>query len=232
MSLRDLNPATRRRLRWHGWLLTLCCVAVGVLTSWLLLRVFDVDSPAIRYGAGAVVMYAVGMVLGVRVWLVAFAASVREEAGRLGHAAKMERAAFNADTERAALHRRIHHKFEWADVLGNIGDLFQMEELALVVIVPALILGLIGLLMLAGLLPVMLVDGVAAMLAEVAVQFVFGALPARRALRPRDPGDPWLDIVGRTWIVGLMLLVASVCAGWVLQQTEPGARSIGDLFRR
>lgn len=77
MSLRELHPRTRRRLRWHGWLLTAWCLAVGLASSWTLLHVFDVTLPAARYAMSALLMYALGLVLGVQVWLKHFAASVR-----------------------------------------------------------------------------------------------------------------------------------------------------------
>src|SRR5690349_4939005 len=105
MSLRDLNTATRRRLRWHGWLLTLWCVAVGFATSAFLLRVLHVEQPAVRYAMVAVVMYAVGLVAGTRFWLRHFAASVRAEAD-LGRADALERQAHDRESAKPSLVRR------------------------------------------------------------------------------------------------------------------------------
>ena len=66
MSLRDLNVATRRRLRFHAWLLTAWCVGLGFASSWILLHVFGLRLPAPRYGIAAVVMYGLGLVVGAR----------------------------------------------------------------------------------------------------------------------------------------------------------------------
>jgi hypothetical protein len=79
--------------------------------------------------------------------------------------------------------------------------------------------------------PVLLMDGIAGLLAEVAVQFVFGALIARRVMRPQSHDAAFMSIVARTWLIGLLLFVASVGAGWLLHESAPGAVSVGDLFR-
>ena len=234
MSLRELNARTRSRLRWHGWVLTLWCVAIGVVTSWVLLRVLNLRAPAARYSISAIVMYSLGLVAGTRVWLRHFSESVREEAGLLGPAEAAERAGFDA-TQRAREQRgsTIGGTFEWANAFADLADLFSgLGEMAAVLFVPALVLFALGALMLVGALPMVLADGVAALLAEMAVQFVFGALLVRRVMRPQSHDDAFLHIVGKTWIVGILLLLASAAAGWFLTQLEPGAASIGDLFRR
>ncbi len=229
MSLRELNARTRRRLRFHGWVLTLWCLAVGGITNWLLLRRLDVSTPAVRYAMSAVVMYSVGLVFGVRVWLRHFAASARDEAELREPATTAERIAF--DREREDRGKVAGKSFDWGDVLGTAADLFSFDEAALLLLIPALLLLLFGLLMLTGLLPVMLVDGLAGLLAEVAVQFVFGALIARRLLRPRSQDDAFLHIVGKTWIAGLLLVLVSAVLGGCLRYLQPSAVSIGDLFR-
>jgi hypothetical protein len=229
MSLRDLNPRTRARLRFHGWLLTLWCLALGLLTSWWLLRVLHLRAPAARYAISAVVMYAFGLVVGARYWLGRFSASVREEAGVLGRADAGERASFDAAQRTASREReRIGKKFEWGFDLLDLGGL---DELAGLLLIPALVMLVLGVLMLTGTLPVILADGVAGLLAEMALQFVFSALLVRGALRPGQRDDPFLHIVGKTWIAGLLLVVASAGAGALLTRLEPGAASVGDLFR-
>jgi hypothetical protein len=120
---------------------------------------------------------------------------------------------------------------DWGDLLGSVADLFSLDEAAWLLILPALIVFALGALMLAGALPMMIADGVAALLAEIALQFVFGALIARRVLRPQAHDDAFMHIVGRTWIAGLVLVVVSAAAGWLLTQFAPHAASIGDLFR-
>ena len=96
---------------------------------------------------------------------------------------------------------------------------------------PALLFLLAGLLLLGGMAPVLLMDGVAGLLAEVAVQFVFGARIARRIMRPKSHDAAFMTIVAKTWLIGLVLVVASVGAGWLLHTVAPGAASLGDLFR-
>jgi len=235
MSLRELNARTRRRLRWHGWLLTSWCLAVGLLGSWLLLRVFGVRVPAVRYAMSAVLMYAVGLVFGTWYWLRHFAASVRDEADTFGRADGLDKMMFDAQSKQSSLAsrgaRRIGDGLDWGDLLGSAADLFSFDEAAWLLILPALIVLAFGALMLAGGLPVLLADGVAGMLAEIALQFVFGALIARSVLRPQAPDDAFMHIVGKTWIAGLGLVVVSAAAGWLLTQLAPQAASVGDLFR-
>jgi hypothetical protein len=232
MSLRELNAHTRRRLRWHGWLLTLWCLAIGLLGSWLLLRVFGVRVPAARYAMSAVLMYALGLVFGTWYWLRHFASSVREEAGALGRADGLDRM-MQANPSSLASRgvRRMGDGLDWGDLLGSAADLFSFDEAAWLLILPALIVFALGALMLAGALPMLIADGVAGMLAEIALQFVFGALIARRVLRPQAPDDAFMHIVGKTWIAGLGLVVVSAVAGWLLTQLAPQAASVGDLFR-
>jgi hypothetical protein len=40
-----------------------------------------------------------------------------------------------------------------------------------------------------------------------------------------------LHIVGQTWLVGLLLVLASATAGALLMWAAPGASSVADLFR-
>lgn len=236
MSLRELNAATRRRLRWHGWLLTLWCIGVGVASSWVLLHMLHVRVPAVRYAMSALLMYALGLVTGVRVWLRHFAAAVRDEAATLGRADALDRQRFDAEQQTPSLARRglrrIGEGFDWGDVLGSIAEVFSFDEAGWLLLVPALILLVLGGLMLAGAMPVLLADGIAAMLAEIAVQFVFGALIARRVLRPRSSDDAFLHIVGKTWLAGALLVLLSAAAGALLSSFAPGAASIGALFQR
>jgi|GEM_PF-2162274 len=236
MSLRELNSRTRTRLRLHGWLLTLWCIAIGMLTSWVLLRVLHLRAPAVRYAISGVLMYTVGLVAGARFWLHRFSRSVREEAQVLGSADRAERVAFDAEQRRHERHgtgSTIRNTFDLAKLFGDVADLFSgFGELAAWLFVPALILFAIGILMLLGLAPMFVADGAAAMLAEMAVQFVFGALLVRGVMRPQPHGDATLHIVGKTWLVGVLLVVTSAGAGRLLARLEPGALSIGDLFRR
>ena len=232
MSLRDLNAHTRRRLRRHAWLLTAWCVALGFATSWILLHVFGLRQPAARYGIAAIVMYLLGLVVGARIWLVHFTQSVRRERGLLGTARPEDVAAFEQENrDRARSGERARNSFDLAEGLGYVAEWFSLGEAAALLIVPALLFLLLGALLLAGFVPMLLMDGVAGLLAEVAVQFVFGALIARRVMRPKPHDAAFMTIVAKTWLIGLVLVVASIGAGWLLVAIHPGAATVGDLFR-
>ena len=232
MSLRDLNLQTRRRLHRHAWLLTLWCVGIGVAASWLLLHAFHVVSPAIRYAISAIAMYSLGLVVGARIWLVHFSRQASSEAAGIGTATAGDIAVFDSD-QREQKRRDGARKsvFGWGDLLGHSLDLLNFEEAAAFLIIPALVIALVGVLLAAGLVPALLLDGLAGVLAEVAVQFVFGAYIARRVIRPKPHEEAFLSIVGRTWLAGIVLVVASAGAGWLLMQINPGGASIADLFR-
>jgi len=228
MSLRELNPRARRRLRLHGWLLTAWCLAVGVACNLLLLRVFDVTLPAARYAMCGVLMYALGLVLGVQVWLRRFAESVREDATLAVPATAAERAAHGE--RRKAAGKAAGDAFDWGDVLGSAAELLSFDEAGLLLLVPALLLLGLGVVIATGLLPWMLVDGLAGLLAEVALQFVFGTLIARRVLRPSED-DAFLHILGKTWLVGLLMVAACAAFGWALRWVHPGLVTLPDLWR-
>jgi hypothetical protein len=232
MTLRDLNAQTRRRLRRHAWLLTLWCVAVGLATSLLLLHVFGVRLPAARYGIVAIVMYSLGLVVGARVWLVHFSRSVQSEPTLGVPATPDEIAEF--ENERAATKQpaeRPSGGFQWLDLLGGVGDFVSFDEASALLIVPAIIVAIVGALLLTGVIPALVMDGVTGLLAEVAVQFVFGALIARRVIGPGSHDAAFMTIVGRTWLAGLVFVVVSLAAGSVLQRLNPGGATIADLFR-
>ena len=232
MSLRDLNLQTRRQLHRHAWLLTLWCVGIGLATSWLLLHAFHIVSPAVRYGVSAVAMYSLGLVVGARIWLVHFSRLVRGRATGLGTATPGDVAVFDAAL-REQKRRDGSQKggFGWKDLFGHSLELLNFEEAAAFLIIPALVIALVGVLLAAGVVPTLLLDGLAGLLAEVAVQFVFGAYLARRVVRPKAHEEAFLSIVGRTWLAGIVLVVASAGAGWLLMQMNPGGVSIADLFR-
>jgi hypothetical protein len=80
-------------------------------------------------------------------------------------------------------------------------------------------------------LPLLLVDGIAALLAEVALQFVFGTLLARRVLRPRAHEEAFVRIAQRTWIAGVLLTLLSAAVGYALVWLDPSAVTLRDLFR-
>jgi hypothetical protein len=232
MSLRELNANTRRRLRVHGWMLTLWCVFVGMVTSWFLLHVLHLRTPAARYAISAVAMYSVGLLLGVRFWLSRFAKSADEEAGTLGTAEELDRIAFDAARKNhAERHEQAGNRFGWGLDLLDFADIFSFGEFTGILIIPGLLLIGLGVLLLLGLSPLFMVDGLAALLAEMAVQFIFGALIARRALRVRSKDDPFLHIVGKTWWAGLLFVLVSAAAGALLTWTWPQVATLGEVLR-
>lgn len=227
MSLHELTPGTQRRLRRHARVLTLWCLLVGFTASVVLLRVFDVTHPATRYGIAAVVMYGLGLVLGVRVWLLSFAHSALgdEAPARRATPARPTQAASSFAPARRPL--REESKWSWFDAL----QVFEFGEAAFLLIVPAVVIALGALLFSMVGAPLLAADGLAGVLAEVAVQFVLGALIARRVLRPRDHEGALRSIVGRTWAIGLLLVLASTAFGATLRWIAPAAVTLPDLWR-
>jgi hypothetical protein len=212
--------------------LTIWCVAVGFATSLLLLHAFAVRLPAARYGVVAIVMYSLGLACGARVWLVHFSQSVQREPALLapatpGDGAELDRE--QADRKRRG--ERASGGFYWGDLLGNVGDFLSFDEASALLIVPAIIVAVVGVLLVTGVLPALVIDGVTGLLAEVAVQFVFGALIARRLIGPSSHDAAFMTIVGRTWLAGLALFIVSVAAGYLLQRINPGGATVADLFR-
>lgn len=228
MSLGDLNPRTRRLLKLHGWLLTLWCIGVAMLANWLLLHAAGISSPPHRFAASALVMYLVGLLFGVRVWLAWFSRQAKVDGG-LAHADPSDRAAFGLN--QASRAERARKSWDWGDALGSLADLFSADEALLLLIVPALVLMAWAVLSLLGMLPLLLVDGIAALLAEVALQFVFGTLLARRVLRPRAHEEAFVRIAQKTWIAGVLLTLLSAAAGYALVWLDPSAVTLRDLFR-
>jgi hypothetical protein len=237
MSLRELNANTRRRLRVHGWALTLWCVFVGVVTSWFLLHVLHLRAPAARYAISAVAMYSLGLLLGVRLWLSHFAKSAHEEVGTLGTADERDRIAFDEALKQRHSERRererekLGNRLGWGFDLLDFADFFSIGEFTGILIIPGLLLVALGVLLLLGLSPLFMVDGLAALLAEMAVQFIFGALITRRAMRIRSNDDPFLHIVGKTWWAALLFVLVSAAAGALLTWVEPNVATIGEVLR-
>ena len=232
MTLRDLNAQTRRRLRRHAWLLTIWCVAVGFAASWLALHVLGVRQPAARYGIAAVVMYSLGLVVGARIWLVHFSQSVQTEPALAAPAAPADIAAYEGEIrerDRKTTLRSPSRGFDWSDLLGGMD--FGADDASALLVIPAIIVAVVGFLLVSGVIPALLLDGVAGLLAEVAVQFVFGALIARRVMRRPSHDAAFMTIVAKTWLAGIALFVVSVSAGAVLGWLKPGGATIADLFR-
>src|SRR5664279_2105382 len=77
IGLLAVNVATRHRVGRDAWLLTAWWIVVGVAFSALMLEVVGLRSPLWRYPLTALVMYAIGVVVGMRVWLALFGRAAR-----------------------------------------------------------------------------------------------------------------------------------------------------------
>lgn len=231
MSLRDLNLPARSMLRRHGWLLTLWCVGLGWATSWALLHVAHLEHPVPRYAITAAVMYWIGLLWGVRFWLRRLHERVLADPGCLRPANAAEQRRFdNERGSRGQRHERAGQSFDLSDVFGELAG--ALDEFSLLVWIPAILLFLLGVLMMAGAAPVLLTEGLAALLAEVAVQFLAGSLAARRLLHASRLDEAWKTVLARTWIAGLVFVAVAAAAGALLHAIDPELRSLGDLLRR
>jgi len=81
---RGLSAETQDRLIRDTWLLMAGWIVIGLACSWLLLELFHLRSPLVRYPITALVMYGLGVVAGTRLWLAAFSRAVRLQPGRFG----------------------------------------------------------------------------------------------------------------------------------------------------
>jgi len=229
IGLRGLSLDTQDRLVRDAWLLMAAWIVIGVACSWLLLEFFRLRSPLVRYPLTALVMYALGTVGGVRLWLAAFSRTVRLEPGRFG----AEPAAAPGDDK----FRRRRHAAAGLDpglVLSAIflgidvllwfeagATLFWWTLLTLTITI--VVFALIGAERLGN-------DGVPGVLAELSHQFVFGrATEVRLPRRPLAEALP--TIVRETWGSGATFLIFSIAAAASLFLLLPGAASLAHMFR-
>ncbi len=63
-------------------------------------------------------------------------------------------------------------------------------------------------------------------LAEIVLEFVIGGLLMRRIARPRDIDEYWVFIVRKTWLAGLLLMVVVAVVGYLIQLTNPEAKTL------
>jgi hypothetical protein len=230
MGWGDLSPATQDRLARDAWLLAAWWTVVGLACSWLLLEFFRLRSPILRYPATALVMYALGVVTGTRLWLVAFSRAVRLQPRRFGAAS-----AAPAGADRFRRRGRFAPGPDLLLVGGVIGlaveILVSFESGATLfwwtLLTLALALGvyaLIGMERLGGV-------HLAGVLAELAHQFVFGRSTERGFLPHRAHDEAWPTIVRETWGGGATFLIFSIAAGVALVFLLPDAVSLADIFR-
>jgi hypothetical protein len=226
IGLTALSPDTQRRVGRDAWLLTAWWIVVGVACSALLLEIVGIRSPLWRYPLTAFVMYAIGVVAGMRVWLALFSRAARVASVRYRGATDEERARRPPRPARPGVVA--------AFVLAPAFVGLVLELLAYFTVTRAILMTIfIGLAVTAFVgwvcrrLPVGF--GAEAVMAEMAMQFVFGRSFGRNVLPAEPPGESWPMIVRETWMQGLSFLVFSTAIGAVIAVAHPDAVSLRDL---
>lgn len=224
MSIAHIAPGSRRVLRLHGWVLMVWAVSVGFATSAVLLHAGAVHSLALRYTLGAGAVYFLGFVLGGW-WYAKWWNARRHFVTEMPQHASTAEVLEYQQTEEAA-----RKKFEWFDWLGDFGSLGDDPLSAVLAVLMLLGLAII-LLLLMGYLPVIATDAFASFLAEVVLEFVIGAIIARRIFKPRVLADYWGIMLRKTWLAGVLLMVVSGAVGYVIQALNPDALTLFQVFR-
>lgn len=224
MSIAHIAPRSRGVLRLHGWLLMAWAVSVGFATSAALLHAGAVHSLALRYTLGAGAVYFLGFVLGGW-WYAKWWNARRHLTTEMPQHANTAEVLEYQQTEEAA-----RKKWEWFDWVGDFGSLGDDPLSAVLAVLMLLGLGVI-LLVLMGYLPVIATDAFASFLAEVVLEFVIGAIIARRVLKPRVLEDYWSIMVRKTWWAGVLLMVVSGAVGYLIQSLNPDALTLFQAFR-
>ena len=223
MSIGKIAPPSRGLLRLHGWLLAIWASSVGILTSAVLLRVFNIHSMAVRYSIGAGAVYFLGFVLAgwwyARWWNLRKTEPSKELPA---HATVQEQLEYDQEQE------KIQKNIEFPDFLsGASGD----DPLSFLLAVVGILILLVALLFFAGYLPMLATDAFAGYLAEVVLEFVIGAFVMRRILKPRSLDDYWRVMIRKTWLAGLLVVVVFGSLGYALQQANPAAKTLLQALR-
>lgn len=209
----------------HGWLLMAWAGGVGLATSAVMLHLFQVHSMAIRYAVGAGTVYFLGFVWGGW-WYAKWWNTQRHVATELPqHASVDDQVAYQEQEE------AIRKKFSWFDGLGNLGGDWGDDPLSAIIGIFVVLCAALFLLLLLGYLPFMLTDLLAGYLAEIVLEFVIGGVLIRRILRPRALDDYWRFIVGKTWLFGLLMMLAFGAVGYTVQSVNPQAHTLLQAFR-
>ena len=225
MSIAHIAARSRGILRLHGWLLMAWAASVGLASSAVLLHGVGVHSLAVRYAVGAGAIYFLGFVAGG--WVYARWWNRSQEAARaeLQHADAVDFLAYGQQEE------RIRKRFQWGDGVdlggGWSGDDPLSAILAVLVLVMLAALALLAL----GHFPLLATEALAGFLAEVVLEFVIGAVIARRVLKPRSLDDYWVVMLRKTGLAGLALVIAAGFTGWLLQTLQPEAATLFQVFR-
>ncbi|HEY2187213.1 MAG TPA: hypothetical protein VGH48_01470 [Caldimonas sp.] len=226
IGLAELSPDTRRRLDRDAWLLTAWWMLVGFAATALLHRVGGVRSPLWRYPLTALFMYALGDVAGLRAWLAVFARSARVAPARWRIASEHERA------DRSVSRLTIWFAAALATAIAFTGDVVRLLRLAYGDIVISVLVAILVVLAIAAFatrrLPVTWSSSV--LMAELALDFVFGRDVRHETLPPRPRRESLSKIVGETWPRGVTLLVLAAVVAVTLVLLRPGAESLADAW--
>nr|WP_315494977.1 hypothetical protein [uncultured Rhodoferax sp.] len=225
MAIGHIAARSRGILRLHGWLLMTWAAAVGLATSAALLHGAGVQSLALRYAVGAGAIYFIGFMAGGWVYARWWSRSREVARAELQHADATDALAYVAQEE------RIRKRFKWAEWLDFGGGWSGDDPLsALIMVMILLAVAVLGLLAL-GHFPLFATEALAGFLAEVVLEFVIGAVIARRVLAPRSLDDYWEVMLRKTGLAGLALVIAAGFVGWLLQTLQPEAVTLLQVFR-
>ena len=225
MAIAHIAARSRNILRLHGWLLMAWAAAVGLVTSATLLHVVSVYSLALRYAVGAGAIYFVGFIAGGWVYARWWNQSREAAHAALHHADAADALAYFQQEE------RIRKRFQWGDGL-DLGSGWGGDDPLSAILAVLFFLMLAALAFLAlGYFPLFATEALAGFLAEVVLEFVIGAVIARRVLAPRSLDDYWVVMLRKTWLAGLTLVVGAGLCGWALQRLEPNAMTLFQVFR-
>jgi hypothetical protein len=228
---RGLSRTTEDRLVRDAWLLMAWWIVVGLACSWLLLEVFRLRSPVLRYPLTALAMYGFGTVGGMRLWLAAFSRAVYAQPDRFGPAPE-------PPAGEARFHRRRRVGGDPSTVVSGIliaieiavyfesgATLFWLTVIT--VAVTAAFMLAVG--WLAG-MDRLMSDSEGVILANLAHEFVFDRATDRGVLPHRSPSESLPMMLRETFGRGVTFLVFSVVGGVTLMLLVPAAASLADIF--
>lgn len=213
------------QFRLHGWLLMAWALCVGVSSSAVLLHLFGVHSLALRYAFGAAAIYFVGFLGGGWVYAKLWNKQRGYSNDIPDHAKLEDVIAYQQYEERMA---KRFNKFEWLG-WASFGD--GADPLSVLLALVWVVIALVCLILFMGYIPFLATEFLAGFLAEVVLEFVIGAVIARRVLRPRNINAYWSVTLRGTWVVGVLLVTLSLMLGWGLQYLAPDAINIFQVFK-
>lgn len=224
MSLANIEPRDRMQFRLHGWLLMAWALAVGVSSSAALLHLLDVHSLALRYAIGAAAIYFVGFLLGGWVYAKWWNNQRGYSDDLPGHADLNDVIAYQQNEEHLG---KKFKKFEWLEPF-SFGD--GSDPLSVLLGLLWVFAALACVVLFMGYMPILATEVLAGFLAEVVLEFVIGAVIARRVLKPRSLDAYWSVTFKKTWSAGFLLVCFSLAVGWGLQYLNPEALNIFQVF--